>query len=52
MSIQQYRLETALSALNVLILEQGIEFPEALSRTLEAFGVKRRDLIKAYESQP
>jgi hypothetical protein len=48
----QYKLETALSALNVLILEQGVEFPEAICSVLEAFAVKRSELIKAYDSQP
>ena len=52
LSDHQYKLETALSALNVLILEQRLEFPEAVSRTLEAFAVNRDELIAAYDSQP
>jgi hypothetical protein len=52
LSDRQYKLETALSALNAMILEQGIEFSEALCRTLEAFAVKRSELIEAYDSQP
>jgi hypothetical protein len=51
MTDHQYKLETALSALNVLILEQGVEFPEAICRVLEAFAVKRSELIEAYDSQ-
>jgi hypothetical protein len=50
-SDRQYKLETALSALNTLVQEQGIEFPEALSHTLEAFAVKRSELIEAYDNQ-
>lgn len=48
----QYKLETALHVLNVLILDQGIEFPEALRLTLEALAVSRAELIAAYDSQP
>jgi hypothetical protein len=52
LSDHQYKLETALSALNTLVQEQGIEFPEALCRTLEGFAVKRSELIEIYDSQP
>jgi hypothetical protein len=52
MTSNQYKLETALHALNVMILEQEIEFPEALSLTLKSFAVSRAKLIAAYDSQP
>jgi hypothetical protein len=51
MTSNQYKLETALHALNVMILEQEIEFPEALSLTLKSFAVSRAQLIAAYDSQ-
>ncbi len=49
-STQRYRLETALSALNIEV-DKGFEFPEALCRTLKAYAVKSSDLIAAYDSQ-
>jgi hypothetical protein len=52
MSDHQFKIETALHALNVMILEQGIEFPEALRLTLKGFAVSRTELVAAYDAQP
>lgn len=45
-----YRLQTALNVLNTEV-EKGIEFPEALRRTLRAFAVSQKDLTEAYDNQ-
>jgi hypothetical protein len=46
-----YQLETALHCLNVLIDEQGYEFPKAIAKTIENFGVSRKALIALYDAQ-
>ena len=51
MTTQEHRLSLALNCLNTLI-DKGCEFPEAVSKTLEALAVNRDELVAAYDSQP
>ena len=46
-----YKIQTALLCLNVLIEEQGYEFPEAVAKTIESFAVNRKALIELYDAQ-
>ncbi|MCY7277213.1 MAG: hypothetical protein LH702_26660 [Phormidesmis sp. CAN_BIN44] len=51
MTTTAYKLQIALHCLNVLILEQGYEFPEAVAKTIESFAVNRKALIALYDAQ-
>jgi hypothetical protein len=46
-----FKVETALSALNVLILEDGLDYSDALWETLNMFAVSERELVEAYDNQ-
>jgi hypothetical protein len=46
-----FKIEMALDCLNVLILEKGWEFPEAMRGTLQQYAVSRVELTKAYDQQ-
>jgi hypothetical protein len=48
--IMTFELEMALDVLNGQI-DRGIEFPEAIDRTLEIYPVSQDELTEAYDNQ-
>lgn len=45
-----FKIEMALDCLNNLV-DEGVEFPEAISKTLQSFAVSQQALSDAYDNQ-